>query len=563
MKRFTLSACVCLLAAVATAQAPSNNACSNALVVFGGINPQPPSGASGQFFTNVAATNSSSTAFGVECAPAFNKDVWFLYTAVRTGPVTVRTCTPSGFTAGSLTETVVAVYDAGDCPGGGPALACNDDSFACSSSILVPSNRASVTFNAYYAKDYLIRVGTENASTSGTFYLEVDEPAAAANNTCAGATSVSTGLNSGLSVAGSTPLTSTYGCSAWSASHSDVWHTYDTGLFIGGREATITATGAGADLVSVYKGTCGTLPPTFSVTQTVACGGTQVSFALSPFSTYWIRVGLAEQIEPSGFDYDLQIDVEVSPPNDDCADGLTFLGGTLPYHPSQASFLTNVAALTTPGLSLCTTYNSDVWFDYLATTSGKVSVSTLTPSGQAPGTLTNTVLAVFSDCGATTPIACNNDFGGSLLSYLEFDAVQGQHYRVMVADFGPAQFEGTFWLAIYPKFSLTMSSPGGPGTFRLDLANGGPNHLFFTCLTLQQGAYPYGPFFGVEPTLTELQLQIASGAPPFLGALDAQGAYQFGPFAGLPSLTLYGVTLEFDLAGQIAGVSNIAAHTIP
>jgi hypothetical protein len=547
------------LVASAGAQAPSNNSCGNALVVFDGINPQPPSGSSGQFFTNVGATNSSSGLFGVECAAAFNKDVWFEYTASKTGAYNIKTCTPSGFTSGTLSQTVVAVYDAADCPGGGSALDCNDDNSVCNP--IFGSSRSSVSINLYDGLVYLIRVGTEDASLSGTFYLEVEAPATAPNDTCLGATALSTGANPD-SFSGSNPNASTYGCTTFTGPNSDLWYTITGNIFdlINPKEWTITATGA-VDEIAIYTGTCLVFGSSFT---SIACGTTQVNFVRGN-DTYYIRVGIDEQLSPSSLSFTLTVDVNDLPPNDACANGFVFLGGSLPYHPDQSGYLSNVGATTTAGLSVCVPFNSDVWFEYIATSTGMVLVTTDTPAGKTPGTLTDTVLAVFDSCGGAQ-IACNDDGGVGFLSYLEFYAVQGTHYRIMVADYGNTgtyQDEGDFWFTVLPKFSLALTAPSGVGSFQLNVANGGASHLIFNCMTLQVGAYPYGPFYGIEPTFSEIVLELQAGEP-FVALLNAAGAYQFGPVIGAPSgLTLYAVTLEFDLAGQIAGVSNNSVLTIP
>jgi hypothetical protein len=560
MNNRTLLFAAALLAGAAEAQAPSNNGCSTPLVVFDGVNPQPPNGTSGQYFTNVGATNSSTSSFPIECGAAFNKDVWFEYTASRTGTYSIRTCTPSGFTAGSLTETVIAVYDSAACPSGATPIACNDDSFTCG----LLSNRSSVSVDLFDNVVYLIRVGTEHATQSGTFYLTVEAPAASSYDSCLFAQSLAMGDNA-LTFDGSNVLTSTYGCSNFGSTVSDVWFTWTTGLLqaINPCEMTLTTTGA-SDYIAVYTGTCSLLGSSFTL---VACGGQQATFSPSGVGTeYFIRCGMAQVANPSGLAFNLNLTCSPHPPNDACANGLTILGGTIPYLPAQDEYTTTVGAVTTPGLTPCATFNSDVWFDYIATTSGKVLVSTVPPNGYAAGSMTDTVLAVYASCGGAL-IACNDDVGSGLYplrSELEFDATQGVHYRIMVADFGTHEDEGTFTFSIYPRFALTMSSPLGAGSFQLNLQKGGPFHFFYTCLTLNAGAYPYGPFYGIEPTFTEIIVQLTSNAQPFLGALDGAGAYQFGPLTGGPAgLTLYGVTLEFDAVGSIAGVTNFTNHTIP
>ncbi len=555
---------VAILAAVAGAQAPSNNSCTSPLVVFTGVNPQPPSGTSGQYFTNVGATDSSAASFSIECGTDFNKDVWFLFTAPRTGNYVFKTCTPSGFTSGSLSQTVVAIYDSASCPSG-TAIACNDDSPTCN---IFGSDRSYLNVNLFDNHDYLIRVGTESTTLTGTFYLTVEAPATAANDTCIGAIGLSAGANAG-SFDGSNGSTATNGCSEFAVDNSDVWFSYTGSILnlLTPKEVVVTATGT-IDFIAIYSGTCSLFPA--SSFSTLDCGPNipGAAFKFVPGNdTYYIRVGRAFAVEPA-LDFNITVEVNVVPDTDDCADGVTTFGGVQPSYSDIASFYTNVGA-TDRGWPLTTgcvgNSNSDVWFDYIATTSGKVYVSTDTPSGQTPGTLLDTVIAVFTDCTTTSPIVCNDDGGVGLLSYLEFDAVQGTHYRIMVAGYSHYQNqEGTFWLAIIPKFKLSMASPLGAGSLRINLTDGGPNHAFFTCITLNAGTYPYGPFYGIQPTFTEILLQLSSFSEPFVGVMNGIGGYQFGPLAGLPSgVNLYAVTLEFDAVGNVAGVTNYTNHLIP
>jgi hypothetical protein len=551
-----------VFAASVSAQAPSNNSCSTPLTVFAGINPQPPNGTSGQFFTNVNATNSSTTTFGVECATNFNKDVWFEFTPTRTGNHVIKTCTPSGFTAGTLTTTTIAVYDGADCPSGGTSLACNDDSANCGTN----SDRSAIGVNLWDGHTYLIRVGSESVTLAGTFYLTIEVPALAANDSCAAADALLMGANSG-SFNGSNSSGFSYACSNFAVDHADVWYTYTGSLAdaLVGSEIALTISGA-ADFMAVYTGNC---PSLFSSYTLVDCG-TVVQFTPGLNTTYYIRVGRDFALEPS-LSFTLTAVKTESPSNDVCGNGLFTFGGQQPSNTDVSAFYDNSGAVDTdfgasPPACLANS-NSDVWFDYFATSSGKVLVTTDTPSGYTAGTLTNTVLAVFATCpngDAASLIACDDNSGLGLLSSVTFDAIHGVQYKIMVAGAGDnLNTEGTFWLSIATRFRLQMSAPGGPGTFRSDLFDGAPNHLFFTCLTLNQGSFPYGPFFGIQPTFTELLLQLTSGAPPFVGFLDASGAFAWGPYPAVSGMTLYGVALEFDAGFAHVGTTSQVAFTIP
>lgn len=561
---------VCLaavLAAAAVGQAPANNSCANAFILLAGINPSPPNGSTNVYYTNVGATNSSTALFTTACAATFDDDVWFYYAAVRTGPVTFNTCASSwSFAGGTMQNHVLAVYPAGTCASGATAIACSQTvggGILGGCSITVPGvgsffdDGASVTFDASAGETYLLRVGTSLSTGAGTFRVEVIEPAAAGNDACSGASALGEGAHSGLTFAGSTVQTDAFGCGAWSAGYSDLWYLFTTGA--DAAEVTVSAVGA-ADLVSVYSGSCTYLPPFFGGPTPVACGGTTVAFDAAPATTYKIRVGVLQQAVLPGLLFDLSIACHPHPPNDGCA-----AATAIPFATGATSvFGTNVGASDDAGFSACNPFNSGVFYDYLAPSSGQYRIHTNTPLGQTAGTLLDTLVAVYSSCGGAA-LACDDDSGVGNLSSLTVELVQGQHYQILVADYGPtaAQSEGTFWLTVEPKFALVMTSPLGAGSFRLAVSNAAPNAGLMTFVTLNAGAYPYGPFFGIEPSVIEVQLQFAAGVEPFLALADAGGAYVYGPLVGVPPLTLYAVALEFDALGYLSGVTPPAAHAVP
>ena len=557
------------LSAIAAAQAPNNDSCSNPTVVGVGVNPVPPNGFSGVNYSNLNATNSTTTTFGLACvATNFNKDVWFSFTPAITGNFVVKTCTPSGFVAGALTSSVLAIYDAADCPSGGTALACNDDSSNCGTG----SNLSAVGVNLWDGHTYLIRVGTESATAAGTFYLTITAPATAATDTCAGAVPLSLGSTSG-SFNGSNAETSGFGCFDFSNPHTDVWfhYTVPPSAASAGVEIAIAASTT-VDFMFAYVGgpTCpiGT-PFTF-----LDCGTNTVQWKSDLSNTsVLIRVGRGFAAEPS-LSFTLTVASSLLPDNDDCFNASLLVGNSAPFNPSVTIMHSNVGATDTffgvaAGNSVCVgDTNSDVWFEYVATATGKVLVTTETPAGATPGTLANPVVAVLIGCPpgiiGTSLVACDDDSGIGLAASLMFDAVVGTHYKVLVAGYGHnGNVEGSFWLSTVPQFQLMMSAPGGPGTIQLNIEDGGPNHLIFTCLTVNQGSYPFGPFFGIEPSFTEIFLQLTYNSAPFLAVLNAAGDYQFGPAPSIPGLTIYGVSLEFDVAGNLAGVSKTATFTVP
>jgi hypothetical protein len=91
-----------------------------------------------------------------------------------------------------------------------------------------------------------------------------------------------------------------------------------------------------------------------------------------------------------------------------------------------------------------------------------------------------------------------------------------------------------------------FAAPFGPGSVML-INTPCPLHAnasYFTAVTLAQGSFPNGWFFGLDMGLPELLNLFALGAP-FTGVLNAVGSSTspgFGPSASLSGLTLFAVT---------------------
>jgi hypothetical protein len=199
------------------AQAPGNDECSGAITLGLGVNPAP--AASGNFYTSALAT----TGVDVASCQASNSDVWFSFTPPMTGDYTFSTNTPEGFTAGTLSNTVLSVYNG--CPGS--EIACDNDNGAGTRSVV----RASGLVGGV---PYYIRVADQATSVAtGTFYLTVS--GALSNDECSGAIPVGVGINpapgsSGVvfSTEGATTSAGVVpSCpSATTGSNSDVWFAF-------------------------------------------------------------------------------------------------------------------------------------------------------------------------------------------------------------------------------------------------------------------------------------------------------------------------------------------------
>ncbi len=152
--------------------------------------------------------------------------------------------------------------------------------------------------------------------------------------------------------------------------------------------------------------------------------------------------------------------------NDACVDRLDIFEGSTPY--------TNIGA-TTDGPSPCGGLGSDIWYNYTATCTGVVTVTTCPPNG---GANYDSAIAAYDGCGCPVgaPLACNDDFCG-LQTQITFPVVAGNCYKLQVGGFNGSQGSGTISLTCgvpcddlaCPGGSLLEPEPCGSDT------NGGCN----------------------------------------------------------------------------------------
>jgi photosystem II stability/assembly factor-like uncharacterized protein len=123
---------------------PSNDLCADAIAVGDGSTP---------FINHNATTDgpdepAACDFFGYS---QVGSDVWYCYTPLCTGDLTVDLCT-------SDYDTKVAVYESCGCPASAPAYACNDDACATQSSLVVP---------VVAGRQYGVRIGGYDEARGG------------------------------------------------------------------------------------------------------------------------------------------------------------------------------------------------------------------------------------------------------------------------------------------------------------------------------------------------------------------------------------------------------------
>jgi hypothetical protein len=306
MKCFQLGFCL-LMAGVSMGQIVpmTNDDCGTALVLADGINPAAPTGLSGNYFTNAGATNSVGVPGNCD---AFNSDVWFIYNATGTGAVRFSLCTPAGFAAGTVADSMIQILDGSTCPPT-TVLACDDDGGCATAAGTGGMTTACVSAGS----NYYIRVagwGTSLNTPQGTFYVSVTYVVAPTlpNDDCSGAIALSAGPNGPFGNAGATDSCAAANCAAAaSPGFNDVWFSYTAGC-CGVHTVDTGCAALAVDTVVTVYATCGGA----SISCNDDCVGFLASSAAWTASSgvnYLIRVASWSAITVGSFT------VTITPPN--------------------------------------------------------------------------------------------------------------------------------------------------------------------------------------------------------------------------------------------------------
>lgn len=241
---------------------PPNDLCSDAIPLTNGM--------------LYAASTTAATTGGdpaPACAPSLGKGIWFTYTPLLNGTVTISTC-------GSSFDTALGIYT-GSC-GALVSTTCNDDNGPnCA------GTNASVSFPGTAGATYFILAGGYNGN-SGNLSIVASSPS---NDQCPGALSLADATSFAMSTINATsigdPLPS---CQA--SFGKGVWFAYTSPA---SGTVQVSTCGSGFDTVlAVYSGACGQLVPVACNDDNgPACLGNNASlqFAATQGVTYSILAG--------------------------------------------------------------------------------------------------------------------------------------------------------------------------------------------------------------------------------------------------------------------------------
>ncbi len=232
-------------------------------------------------------------------------------------------------------------------------------------------------------------------------------------------------------------------CGSGNLIGNDIWY-----LYVAPCNGTLTvhtcvsgAEPAMDTVLAAYTGTCAS--PTLVACNDDSCAvRSQISFPVTAGTTYRIRVG--------GYDGDtghgiLTVDQTncPAPSNNNCASALNIAANTdVPFSTYGA---TTDGPLEADRLPLTDdTVGNDVWFRWVASCTGAVTVGTC-------GSSFDTRIAVYNACPVifNSAIACNDDACG-LQSSVSFDAVSGEDYLIRVGGYSNAVGTGVLRIDACP-----------------------------------------------------------------------------------------------------------------
>ena len=390
--------------------------------------------------THVGSTANAtgSTGDDTSCATGDTIDVWYCYTASCDGTATASLCDGTDF------DTTLAIFSACD----GDELFCDDDGCG---GVGVPSE---ISWGVTAGTAYYVRVSGWNGDT-GSYTLNIACESTLVNDDCADALPIVDGLTAFNTNDATTdgPENPAGICNDFGSTQTanDIWFDYtaicDGELLVTTCEDLGGSAEYDSDLVLYDGHEC-----PVDNDRLLGCNDDDPDNPCgtdSFHSTVRIPVvaGQAIKIRVGGWGANDRgpgvLLVDCSPPNDDCADALPIADGLNPYDTSGASTDGPVHAACQYDGQL---YN-DIWFDYTATCTGDLLVTTCTDLGGFAGYDTDLAVYEGTDCPVTDErlLGCNDDDSGNpcgqappWASTVVVPVIAGQSYKIRVGGFGPA-----------------------------------------------------------------------------------------------------------------------------
>jgi hypothetical protein len=439
-------------------------------------------------------------------------NIWYIYTALSTGDVTVSLL-------GSEYDTAMVIYDTISCyPKDDDIIERNDD--------FGGYLQSQITFQAIAGHEYLVEVMGYNHDEVGEGVLTISSegvPPSTNNDDCQNAKPITEATDLPFDTTSATP-DGPHLCMY----SPNIWFCYTASCT---GEATVDLAGSSYDtMLAVYDG-CGC---DLEQSDLLECNDdtsnsrqSKIVFDALAGKQYLIEVGGYALETGPGL---LSVSCEgVQPPpssKDNCQNAKPV--GDVKNQP----FDTTNATFDGPGM--CMT-SPNIWYCYTATCTGDVTVS-------LAGSSFDTMLAVYDGCEcyptASDLIECNDDAGNSYQSAVTFDAVAGSQYLIEVGGYGSDKGTGL----------LTISCQGAVIQNKTDLGDA------------PDSSNNFGDQMTAYPTQGMLQVLVPAHYPTVYN--DGSGTGPYGPVHLNDQMVAYlgsKITreIEADTGPDEDGVNNI------
>jgi hypothetical protein len=366
------------------------------------------------------------------------------------------------------------------------------------------------------------------------------------NDEPAGALPVADGYNGLYSNVGAT-LSVGYTTVCGSGATNDVFFVYAAALSGNHNFATCTplgqANGSMPDtIVNVYDAAAPTTSVACNDDNCVNQGLGSLAIAnLTAGNVYFVRVSRYGTNLDGTFHFTV-VPPAVVPASDTCA-GAPAIG--LGY--TQFDMAGATGSNPSPTCASFLTTNPDVWMSFTAPFSGSVAL-------HRESDLVQRIAVYTGACGAEVPVSGTNVCVNSTAAtgiVTRWTAVAGTTYLIRIGTTAASTTVG--YVNLEYEFSYTFTkTPIGPGVASLSIDNafGTPGDVCVNVITLQQGAFPAGWFYGVDVSVYDLLSYPILGAP-FFTVLDGSGAANYvvpaipDPFG----ITVYTVAVTFNAFG--------------
>ncbi|HYC78893.1 MAG TPA: hypothetical protein VEI02_14805 [Planctomycetota bacterium] len=375
------------------------------------------------------------------------------------------------------------------------------------------------------------------------------------NDEPSGAITIVDGYNGLFSNAGATNSAG-YTATCGSGANADVFFSY-TALQSGPHAfATCTPYDVNAGtlvdtIVNVYDASA---PAASLVCNDDGC----ISQGLGSFATLSLTAGTTYLVRVSryGTNTDGTFHLTVYAPNavggDTCAAATTLtLGHT------SATMAGATASNPSPTCGSFSTTNPDVWFSFTAPLTGPLLIHRENDAISRIAVYTGSCGAETLETGTNTCINSTSATGQETI----INAVAGVTYLIRIGTTSAST--AVFGLNLDYKFTFSIIPNPAASTITIVDQFGAPNELVFNAITLVQGSFPNGWWFGVDIPFAELLAEMNAG-PPFLAILDANGNFSY-TIINVPQplgITVYGVAVTFFPSGFLHLVSDPIAVNI-